>query len=184
MNGINKLTKIIAKILEIGHWVAAGLMAAVAICAAAAPQWLGTFMDIKALESEDVFSVYGFHATVTNATGKINNTMLLLCAIGAVIIFSLMAMVFRNIYLMIKRSENGSPFQKDNIRMLREIGIFSIAIPVVGLIMSTIMRLVIGIDAVETSMNLDGFIMGIIVLCLTQFFAHGAQLEKDVDGLL
>lgn len=57
-------------------------------------------------------------------------------------------------------------------------------IPVVGLIMSMIIRLAVGVDAVEISIHMDGFIMGIIVLCLTQFFAHGAELEKDVDGLL
>jgi len=26
--------------------------------------------------------------------------------------------------------------------------------------------------------------MGIVVLCLTQFFVRGAELEKEVDGLL
>ena len=68
--------------------------------------------------------------------------------------------------------------------MLREIGIFSISIPVVGLIMSIIIRLIVGVEAAETSVNLSGFIMGIIVLCLTQYFTHGADIEKDVDGLV
>ena len=45
-------------------------------------------------------------------------------------------------------------------------------------------RLVQGLDAVETSVNLYGFSMGIIVLCLTQSFAHGAALEQDVEGLV
>ena len=39
-------------------------------------------------------------------------------------------------------------------------------------------------DAVENSMDMNGVFMGIVVLCLTQFFVHGAELEKDVDGLL
>ena len=50
--------------------------------------------------------------------------------------------------------------------------------------MSIICRLILGVDAVETSINFYGFFMGIVVLCLTQFFIHGAELEKDVDGLL
>ena len=33
-------------------------------------------------------------------------------------------------------------------------------------------------------MDVAGIFMGIIVLCLTQFFVHGAELENDVDGLL
>ena len=68
--------------------------------------------------------------------------------------------------------------------MMREIGIFSIAVPVLGLIMSPVMRIVLGVDAVEISVDMNGIFMGIIVLCLTQFFVHGAQLEEDVEGLL
>ena len=72
----------------------------------------------------------------------------------------------------------------ENIRRLRGIGILSIAIPVVGIVMSTAIRLILGADAVESSLHFDGLIMGIIVLCLTQFFIYGATLERDVDGLL
>ncbi len=68
--------------------------------------------------------------------------------------------------------------------MLREIGIFCISVPIVGLVMCTAARLILGVDAVETSVNIYGFSMGLIVLCLTQIFAHGAALEKDVEGLV
>lgn len=50
--------------------------------------------------------------------------------------------------------------------------------------MSIIARIVLGVDDVETSVNMYGFTMGVIVLCLTQFFVRGAELEKDVEGLL
>ena len=111
-------------------------------------------------------------------------TSFMLFGIGAVIILSVMAMVFRNLHLIFKRSENASPFQKDNIRMMKEIGIFAIAVPVIGLVMSSIVRLVTGVETAEISVNMGGIFMGIIILCLTQFFVHGAELEKDVDGLL
>ena len=68
--------------------------------------------------------------------------------------------------------------------MMREIGYFSIAVPVIGLIMSVFVRLVTGVETAEVSIDTTGIFMGIIVLCLTQFFIHGAELEKDVDGLL
>ena len=184
MKKLNRVVKIIAKILEISHWVAAGLMVAAAVCSAAASPLLGQFINVNTLGTEAEVSVYGFEVTMANSAGEVSMTTLLLFAIGAVIIYALVAMIFRNIYLIIKKSESETPFNKDNIRMLREIGIFSIAMPVIGLIMSTIIRLVVGVDAVEASVNLSGFIMGIIVLCLTQFFAYGAALEKDVDGLL
>ena len=184
MKQLNQATKVVAKVLEIVHWVGAALMIAVAVCTVAAPQWLGRLMDIDDLGAQAEISTYGFGVTLTNSTGRINMTTLLLFSIGAVIIFILMAMVFRNINLIMKKSENATPFQKDNVRMVREIGIFSIAIPVVGLIVSTIMRLPVGVDATEVSVNLSGLITGIVVLCLSQVFAHGVALEQDVDGLL
>lgn len=183
MKHVNTATKIIAKILEIAHWVATGLMVAIAVCSQAAPQWLGHLMDLDTVP-EGAVPIYGFEVVLANDAGELNTKALLLFAISGTILCALVAMIFRNIYLIVKKSEDASPFQKDNIRMLREIGIFSIAIPVVGLIMSIITRLVLGVNATETSVDMTGFVMGIIVLSLTQVFAYGAKLEKDVDGLL
>ena len=184
MIGISKAAKIVMKIMEVGHWVAVALTAAAAVLSVAAPQWLGFVVDTEALKAGKEISAYGFEVTAANAAGEINYMTVLLFAIGSVIIFALMAMVFRNVYLIIKNSEASTPFQKDNIRMLKEIGIFYIAVPVVGLVMSTIIRLAVGADATEISIDQSGVITGIVVLCLTQYFAHGVQLEKDVDGLL
>ena len=184
MKSLMKFVKVIAKIFEVFHWVGAGLMAAIAVCSIAAPQWLGHLMDLSDLQNGAETSVYGFEVALANTAGELNMTILLLFAIGAVIIYALVAMIFRNINLIIKKAENTTPFNNDNIRMIKEIGIFSIAIPVIGLIMSTIIRLVVGVDMVEASVNMSGFVTGIIVLCLTQFFIYGAKLEKDVDGLL
>ena len=68
--------------------------------------------------------------------------------------------------------------------MFREVGIFSIAVPVVGFIMSVISRIAIGVEVAEIYNSFEGFVIGIVVLCITQFFAQGMELEKDVDGLL
>ena len=96
----------------------------------------------------------------------------------------LMAMVFRNVYLILRNSENATPFQPDNVRMVREIGIFLIAVPVVGLLVSMAARLVLGVDAVEGSVNLGSVMVGLVVLCLSRFFARGMELENETEGLL
>ena len=97
---------------------------------------------------------------------------------------TVVAMIFRNLHLIFKKAESSTPFTKDNVRMMREIGIFSIAIPFIGFIVSLITRLVCGIDFVEISLDMGGISMGCIVLCFSQFFAHGVELENDVNGLL
>lgn len=185
MKRINKLGSIITKILEIFHWIGTALMAAATVCSLAAPHWVGFFVGFDAKECCGAnLAVYGFEVNAPVVNGNVDMTTFFLFGIGAVIILALMAMVFRNLHLIFQKSEDASPFQKANIRMMKEIGIFSIAVPVVGYIMSIITRLVVGAEAAEISVNQSGIITGIIVLCLTQFFIHGAKLEDDVDGLL
>lgn len=185
MKGMNKLGIVIAKILEVFHWVGAALMAAAAVCSVAMPGWVGYFVSFDARECCGAnLEVYGFELNAPLVNGSVDSLSFLIFGVGAVLILMVMAMVFRNLHLIFKKSESGSPFQKDNIRMLREIGIFAIAVPVIGLIMSVVIRLAAGVEAAEISIDMGGVFMGLIVLCLTRFFIHGAELEKDVDGLL
>ena len=185
MKRINKLAKVVTKVVEIFHWVAVALMAAATVCSVAAPSWVGYFVGFDAKECCGAnLSIYGFEINAVVTDGKVHMTAFLLFGIGAILILALMAMIFRNLNLIIKKSEGTTPFQADNVRMFREIGIFSIAVPVVGLIMSIITRLVLGADAAEVSNSLEGLVIGIVVLCITQFFAHGIEIEKDVDGLV
>ena len=185
MKRINKLGKIITKILEVFHWVGAVLMVAATVCSVAAPNWVKYFVGFDAKECCGAnLEVYGFEVNAPVVNGNTDMTSFMLFGIGAVIILAVMAMVFRNLHLIFKKSENGTPFQKDNIRMMKEIGIFAIVVPVIGFIMSIIVRLVTGVETAEISIDMGGIFMGIIVLCLTQYFVHGADLEKDVDGLL
>lgn len=181
MKKVDKATRVLAKMAEVAHWIGAigmlvGLVLTLVMGAGAVfftSQDLGTSV-----------AAYGFEVEVVSAAGELNMTALRLFLGGSALILGLMAMVFRNIYLILKRSENGTPFQPDNIRMVREIGIFLLAVPVVGLIMSGIVRLAVGPELAETSVGLSSFVVGLVVLCLSQFFARGMELEHDVDGLL
>lgn len=185
MKGLNKLGKVLTKILEVFQWVGAALMLCATICSVAATEWIGYFVGFDAKECCGAnLEVYGFEVNAPVVNGSVDMTSFFIFGIGAVIILIVMAMVFRNLHLIFKNSENSTPFQKDNVRLVREIGIFSIAVPVIGFIMSIIIRLVTGVESAEISIDMTGILMGIIVLCLTQFFAHGVALENDVDGLL
>ena len=185
MKGVNKFGIVITKVLEIFHWVGVALMAAATVCSVAAPNWVKYFVGFDAKDCCGAnLEVYSFEVNAPVVNGNADMTCFMLFGIGAIIILSVMAMVFRNLHLILKKSQNATPFQTDNIRMMREIGIFAIAVPVIGFIMSIIVRLVIGVETAEISIDTAGIFMGIIVLCLTQFFVHGAELEKDVDGLL
>ncbi len=188
MNGLSKATRIIARILEIAHWVGVGIMTVLLVCClffreAAAKMIAGD------PGGEDV--IYGFHFSLTGMDGTLSLPALTVFAIAGIILMALMAMVFRNVYLIIKTTEGktwfsqgATPFQPDVIRMLREIGIFTIAVPIVGLVMSIIGHLVVGPEFAETSVDFGGFLLGLLVLWLTQQFTYGAELEAEADGLI
>lgn len=182
MKGIDKFAKVLMKVLEIVHWVVSGIMTAAVICAAVAPQYLGYFAGFEISGGMTELSVYGFDVAVPVLGGMPDMTAFILFGIGAIIILILMSMIFRNMYLIIKKSEGRTPFQMDNVRMLREIGIFSIGVPIIGFVMGIVMQVIVG--SVEVSNSLEGFIIGIFILCLTQFFAHGVELEDEMEGLV
>ena len=182
---IGNMAKIVTKIVEVFQWVGSGLMLAATVCALVNPDWVGYIIGYDAKECCGAdLSVYGFEIQAAVTNGQIDMTALFLFGIGATLILALMAMIFRNLHLIIKKSEGTTPFQPDNVRMFREIGIYSIAVPVVGFVMSVIARIFIGVEVAEIANSFEGFVIGIVVLCITQFFAHGIELEKDVDGLL
>ena len=179
---MKKLTaagKVITKILEVFHWACAGF---VAFFLLATPGKPGLF-EGKSFRNPE-FNACGLSVNVHNSAGEVEPTAFYLFCLGMVILCVLYAVIFRNIYSILKKADGGSPFHETNLRKLKEIGYISIAVPIVGLVISTIIRLALGPDAAEISGDLNGFFMGIIVLCLTQYFAYGAQLEKDVDGLV
>jgi len=52
------------------------------------------------------------------------------------------------------------------------------------LIVSLVLRIIIPPEMCEISVNFSSVVMGLVVLCLSQYFAYGAQLQEDVDGLV
>lgn len=185
MKGISKIAKVVTNVVEIFHWVAVGLMLCATVCSIVAPSLIGYFVSFDAKDCCGAeLSIYGFEVVATVSDGKVDMTAFCLFSVGATLILALMAMIFRNLKLIITKSEEHTPFHADNVRMFREIGIFSIAVPIVGFIMSIITRLVLGAESTEISNSLSGFVVGVVVLCITEFFIHGIELEKDVDGLV
>ena len=179
MKVINKIVIIILKILEVSHWVATVLMAVATASSLIAPQKVINFVefDIKDYDRAEL-SVYGFEVDALVTNGDVDMTAFFLFGIGATIVLELMAMVFRNLYLIFKKMENTTVVSKDNTCLMKEIGIFSIAILVVECIMSIIIRFVVSTDIAEVSISLGGIIMGVIVFCLTRYFANKNNSQR------
>lgn len=191
MKKLNKFILVFSKILEIFHWFAEFLIVVLFILSIAARDRLGSVLSQGAASYGFELSTYGFEMTVVDSAGSLNMSAVTLFFLGAVFILSCMAMVFRNIYLIFKSAEGktwfakGKTFFQDDItRMVREIGIFYLSVPVISLVFSILARLIAGPDFMETSVNLSGFFTGFLILALSQVFSYGAKLQNDVDGLL
>lgn len=177
MKKLNKAVTILAKIFEVCFWIATALMAAIFLTGIIAPDKLRFLAD-----SSDI-TIWGFSIAVIDAPLETTIKLITMIGLDGMLICPLNAMIFRNIYLIFKASENKTPFQPGNVRMVREIGIFSIAGPVVDLIVCSVSQFFVGVLA-ETSVAMDGVFFGLVVLCLSQFFAYGMSLQEEVDGLL
>lgn len=182
MKSINKISIAVLKVLELVHWLLGISMIAVFISSLSGAAWIKNLLGATMSETDPSLTTYGFEVSVIDGQGMLNLKAAALFALGAVFILALMAMIFRNAYLIIKKSNNTTPFQKDNVRMVREIGIFSIAIPVIALIMTCVIHLAMG--DIETSVRFGGVVTGILALALTNTFAYGMELQNDEDGLI
>ena len=190
MKKLNNAVIIIARIVEVFMWVGCGLSAIITgLCALGKFDLLKYFTDAT-LETPQLISG-DFVLLTRDAAGQPVKGAFVLFFLTMVLTFALMAMCARNVHLIFKTSEGKTwfskgetPFQPDNIRMVREIGIFLIAIPVVQLIMSIIARIALGPDMVESGLGMQSIFTGVVVLALSRYFAYGMQLQNDVDGLL
>lgn len=186
--GLNITLSVISKIAEIACWIAlvAGL-----ICFAAS--FDSTFSSEIIAEDGALLTGIGFDVNAIGDTGDINHFAISMYFIGVSVVFVLLALIFRNLDIILhiisgryEKAESTSPFQEEVVKRVKKIGILSIAMPVVGFVITTIIYVVslINGNPVNVSASIDGVIIGLVCLCLTQIFSYGASLEKEVDGLL
>ena len=187
MKKLNQFTLVLSRVMEILCWIAVVIAAGVVIFSLVAKGWLEEQM-LHSMTIPDI-DIGGLSLALVD--GRPSGASVTFSALAGVVLGSLSAMIFRNIYLIMRTaqgktwfSKGDTPFQKDITRMIREIGIFLISTSAVNLIWSIGMRFILGVDSVELSVELDSALVGMMVLCLSQFFDYGVQLQNDVDGLL
>lgn len=177
-NKLINATAIIAKVIEIIFWVGSALMFVGCIVILAGGETVRNL--ITAGIEDGSLSVIGFNINVFSADGSVNIFALIVAFIAAIICMVIGALICRNINQIFKAEK---PFCNDNTQRVRRIGFYAIVIPIVEVILCIIVCIVQGVAA-KVSVNLTTVFFGLVILCISQFFNHGASLEKDVDGLL
>lgn len=184
MNALTKAATVLSKIGEIAYDIGAVSMIVALIIFLVKPSL------VDAAPSAEM-SVHGFSVVIADAQGNLNSAACIIFFIGAGLTMELMAFVFRNVNLILRTTQGltkfakgKTPFQPDNVRMLREIGIFFFAIIIVQMIASWAAGLFVGVEVMEVSVDMDSFVIGILMLCLSQVFAIGQKMQEDIDGLV
>ncbi len=190
MKKINHIVMILASVIEVFQWIGAGFLTAMVIMTATGHTEMLSY--VSSLNGREPFlAVGGLTVSLVGLNAAQTRTAYLLLFLAGAVTCVLMALVFRNIHLIFKTtegktkfSEGPTPFQNANVRMVREIGIFCIAAPVIQAILGVIARTMIGPELAEVSNTFSGIVLGLVVLCLSQFFAYGVKLQKDTEGLV
>lgn len=180
---------IAAKILEVLFFVCAFVMVFAAVLSFSKTEDFGAFL-LKQVGNGTI-ATNGFEIMIQDSDGNLIPGAVRIFTFAGIFTMFFIGMIFRNIYLIIKTcegktwfSKGRTPFQKDVVRMVREIGIFSIMIPVFGFLMSLVAHLALGEDLCETSVQIVGIAMGLAMICFSRIFEYGAALEQEVEGLV
>jgi len=187
-NTFLKLMRWMCNILQWLYWIVVVVMGILFLVSLFNPKWL---MDLLELQFPSMFGPLTFSIVVQDFHGELSFSPLALRILlfASVVSLSLMAMVFRNAYLILKTadgktwfSQGNTPFQSNVVRMIREMGIFLILICVVNLSLSIVLQ-ALGIVR-ESSVEFSMVPIGCLLIALSMYFQYGVSLQKDVDGLI
>ena len=173
-----KFGKVLTKIAEIMGYCGVALCTALLIWGLFSPDAL-----IDAYDSGNV-TIYAAEFDVKDPALKHPVALMSVMMLTGIVSSALMALSFRRMNGIIVKALEGTPFQPCTVKWMKEIGYFAILLPIIGFVGSLLAFLVSGNPTGEVTLNLDGFVTGVLILCLTQVFAYGVSLQQDVDGLL
>lgn len=189
-SGLNKVLAVIAKIIEIGHWISIPFAILLSVLSLISNPFITAIAESNAALN---INCYGFIVNNLANAGSSYGIIYAVIFLGCGLICAFIALIFRNLYTVFrtidgknKNTESSSPFQKVVVDSIKKIGILSIAIPIAGFVISsviTVVALVCG-SSISVSLSLSSVIVGLICLSLSQIFTYGAKLEDEVDGLL
>lgn len=168
---VGKAITLMAKIFSI---VGTVLCMAFVVMAFVNPHWI--------LEN-GTLSVNGIEVSMPMELLKNPTLPLAIVFLAGAVLMVLNTLMFHRMHGIIVETMAGRPFQPCTLKWMKQIGYCAVAVPLVGAVMS-IVAMLINVDGLHATLDVSGLLMGVLVLCLTQVFAYGLELQKDVDGLL
>lgn len=181
---LNGVIGVFSRVAEIGYFLLSAFSVGLAVFSLAKGSGA---VDAVLLSNggDSSIGTNGFAISIAGKSGEALPAALTLFSLVGILTMFCMGMIFRDVRLIFKNADADGEtlFNADVIRMVREIGFFCMAVPVIGFVALAAGRIILG-GELEASVQLHGFALGFVVLCLSQFFARGMELEREVEGLV
>ena len=173
MPKLNRTVLLLCRMLALFNWLAlaASLLGLTAVCTGLTDHQLPLLRHMS-------ITVGGANLQLNPAANDVLPGMQAVMFIGGTMLSLARALMFHSVSgVLLTAYQEGTPFRLAVVGLLRRIGILAIVQPVivlaVGLIASNHLR---------TEIDLSSAVIGLMVLCLAQYFAQGVRLQQDADS--
>ncbi len=183
---MKKLEKFVigaTKFVEVMEWIGAVSCVVLFVFSFITPQIMKE--SVFTAETIDTFDLGFFKVAFDNPeTHAMGIGRLYFIIMG--LITPLYALVFRSIHkIFTDIFKNGNtPFSDENVKHVKNIGMYIVCMPIIGLIASIVGQIVFMDLDCSITVELGSVFMGLIIICLSRIFAYGVSLQKDSDGLI
>ncbi len=174
---LRDVTAVFAKILEVISFVGAGLALLGLITIVAMKDQV---IKLYTNPNFSLTTTSGFDLSSVNESNIVPTFVVLL--ITGIVIAILAGFMFRNINQVFRVTNTASPFDISNVNRIKRIGYLALSLPLCKLVTNIVLGLIV--KNISIGLEASEILSGLIILCIAQYFAYGASLEKDVEGLL
>ena len=175
MHRLNKGALIICRVLAVFNWIAmaASLLGLIAV-------WTGITAEQLPLLHNLGVTVGGMNLSLNPAENHILPGTQAIVFIGGAALSLARALMFHGVSaVLLTARETGTPFLPSVVKHLQQVGVLSIAQPLIVLVVGLLTA-----NHLRTELDFTSAVIGLMVLCLSQYFAQGVLLQRDVDGMV
>ena len=175
MHRLNKGALIICRVLAVFNWIAmaASLLGLIAV-------WTGITAEQLPLLHNLGVTVGGMNLSLNPAENHILPGTQAIVFIGGAALSLARALMFHGVSaVLLTARETGTPFLPSVVKHLQQVGVLSIAQPLIVLVVGLLTA-----NHLRTELDFTSVVIGLMVLCLSQYFSQGVRLQQDVDGMV
>ena len=181
---LRSVTAVLSKVIEVVLWVSAAMILFASVVLTVSRSAITEAAESGALEVAATNEGVRNTQTIEWFLEAMKAGTAGLVLVPFVFLIALTALIFRNLYLILRKTNTDSPFSELNVKRIRNIGILAIALPIARAVLAFIYTVALGYQEEFFAVSASDIVLGLVALCISQYFAYGAKLEQDVDGLL